>query len=102
MKIKKGDNVLIAAGKDRGKVAKVLKAFPREEKILVEGVQMRHKHVRPKRQGEKGQTIKVPAPFHVSNVKIVCPKCGKATRLGYKMGEKGKKFRICRKCKAEI
>ena len=85
MKIKKGDNVLIISGKDKGKTAKVLKSFPKERKILVDGVNLKKKHVKPKKQGEKGQVIKIPAPFDVSDVKFICPKCSKATRLGYKI-----------------
>jgi|SRR3989344_7542733 len=101
MKVKKGDSVLVTAGKDSGKVAKILKAFPKEGKILVEGVNLKSKHVRPKRQGEKGQVVRVASPFDASNVKFICPKCGKATRLGKKMvGDK--KFRVCKKCKAEF
>lgn len=101
MKIKKGDNILIISGKDKGRMAKVLRSFPKEGKILVEGINTRQKHVKPKRQGEKGQVIKVPSPLNVSNVKFVCPKCGKAVRVGYKI-EKDKKYRVCKKCKSEV
>lgn len=101
MKIKKGDNVLVISGKDKGKTGKVLKSFPKEMRILVEGVNLKQKRIRPKKQGEKGQMVKVAAPFNVSNVKIVCPKCGKPTRVGYKI-ENGKKNRICKKCKSQI
>jgi len=101
MKVKKGDNVLIIAGKDKGRTAKILKSLPKEGKILVEGINLKKKHVRPKREGEKGQIVQVPAPITVSNVKIVCPKCGKATRVGYRI-EGGNKQRICKKCKQEI
>ena len=101
MKIKKGDTVLIISGKDRGKAAKVLKSFPKESKVLIEGMNLRHKRVKPKREGEKGQSIKVPSPLDVSDVKFICPKCGKATRLGYEIKNK-KKFRVCKKCRSEI
>ncbi len=97
MKIKKGDQVLIISGKDRGRKGKVLQAFPKERKVLVEGINLRKKHQRPRRMGEKGQIIQMPAPIDVSNVKLICPKCGKATRVGYKVIEK-KKFKICKKC----
>ena len=101
MKIKKGDNVLVISGKDRGKTAKILKSFPKEGKVLVEGVNLKSKHIRPKKQGEQGQVVKVPSPLNTSNLKFICPKCGKATRLGYKiLGEK--KFRVCKKCKSEF
>jgi len=101
MKIKKGDNVLVTVGKDRGKKGKVLRALPSEGKIVVEGVQVRKKHVRAKRAGEKGQMVETPGVFSVSNVKLVCDKCGKAARVGYRIEGK-RKARICKKCGAEI
>lgn len=101
MKIKKGDQVLIISGKDRVKKGKVLKVFPKESKILVEGINLRKKHQKPKRSGEKGQIITLPASLPVSNAKLICPKCGKATRVGYKITE-GKKYRVCKKCGQEI
>jgi len=101
MKIKKGDTILIISGKDRGRKGKILKAFPREEKILVEGINLKKKHFRPRREGEKGEILQVPAPIPVSNVKLICPKCGKLTRLGFKIID-GKKYRICKKCQSQI
>jgi len=101
MKVKKGDTVLIIAGKDKGRTAKILKSLPKEVKILVEGINLKKKHVRPRRDGEKGQIIQLPAVIDVSNVKVVCPKCGKAVRVGYKT-EKDIKKRICKKCNQEI
>lgn len=101
MKIKKGDNVLVVSGKDRGKKGKVLRAFPRDAKIMVEGANVRKKHVRAKRAGQKGQIVEMPAMFAVSNVKLLCAKCGKTTRVGYKIEGK-KKVRICKKCGAEL
>jgi len=101
MKFKKGDNVLIIAGKDKSRTGKIIKSFPKELKILVEGINLKKKHVRPKREGEKGQIVEVPAALDASNVKIICPKCGKATRVGYKMN-KEQKNRICKKCNQEI
>jgi large subunit ribosomal protein L24 len=101
MKIKKGDTVLVISGKDRGRKGKVLKAFPSERKVLVEGINLRKKHQRPRREGEKGQIVQIPAPIDISNLKLICPKCGKATRVGYKIVEE-KKYRICKKCGQEI
>ncbi len=101
MKIKKGDNILIISGKDSGRTAKVLKSFPKEGNILIEGINLKNKHVKPKKQGEKGQVIKTPAPLDVSNVKFICPKCGKATRIGYKI-ENDRKYRFCKKCQSEV
>ncbi len=106
MKIKKGDQVLVIAGKDRGRKGKVIKALPKEGKVIVEGMNIKKKHIRPRREGEKGQIAQIPAPIDVSNVKLICPKCGKATRVGYKQKVRGDgervKIRICKKCKQEI
>ena len=101
MKVKKGDSVLIIAGKDKGRTGKIMKALPKELKVLVEGINLKKKHVRPKRDGEKGQVVEIPAVMDISNVKVVCPKCGKATRVGYTI-DKDIKKRICKKCKQEI
>jgi large subunit ribosomal protein L24 len=101
MKIKKGDQVIVISGKDRGRKGKVLKVFPKAERIMIEGINLRKKHLRPKRSGEKGQIIETLAPIHVSNIKIICAKCGKATRISYKI-EKKEKYRICKKCAQEV
>ena len=101
MKIKKGDNVRIISGKDRGKNGKVLRVLNEGKKALVEGLNLVKKHSRPRRQGEKGQRISVPAAIHISNLMLVCPKCSRATRVGYKISGKNK-FRVCKKCKGEI
>ena len=101
MKIKKNDTVLIISGKDRGRKGKVFRVFPRKEKIMVEGINIKKKHIRPKKAGQKGQIIKLSAPLPVSNVKLLCLKCNKPTRVGYKIIDK-KKIRICKKCNKEI
>ncbi len=101
MKIKKGDNVLIMKGKDRGRKGKVLRVFPQAKRVLVEGIGMRKKHVRAKRQGEKGQVVEQASPIFVSNVKLICPKCQKAARVGLKIEGKAK-LRICKQCKGTI
>ena len=101
MRIKKGDNVLIIAGKDKGKKAKVLKSFPSKGLILVEGVNIKKTHKRPKRQGEKGQIIEVSFPLDISKAQILCSKCDKPTKIGYKI-EGENKVRICKKCQVEI
>jgi large subunit ribosomal protein L24 len=101
MKIKEKDTVLIISGKDKGKKAKVLMSYPKDGKILVEGVNIRKKHQKPKRTGEKGQIIEKPSPISVSNAKLVCPKCGEPARVGYKTIE-NKKYRTCKKCSQEI
>ena len=86
MKLKKGDSVLIIAGKDKGRTAKILKSLPKELKVLVDGINLKKKHVRPKKEGEKGQVVAIPAPMDVSNVKLVCPKCGKGKLFHLKPG----------------
>ena len=101
MKIKKGDTVLIISGKDKGKKGKLLQVFPKEKRILVEQVNLRKKHQKPKKGGEKGQIIQILAPISVSNVKLICSKCQKAVRVGYKL-EGNKKDRVCKKCEEKI
>src|SRR3989344_2574781 len=101
MKLKKGDTVLVISGKDKKRTAKILRAFPKEGMILIDGINLKSKHLRPKKQGEKGQVIKIPLPMTVANVKLVCPKCSKAVRVGYKISD-GKKFRVCKKCQSEV
>lgn len=101
MKIKKGDIVLVISGKDRGRKGKVIEAFPRQGKVIIEGINLRKKHVKPKKSGEKGQIVETPVPLNASDVKLICPKCGKAVRIGYKLEGK-KKHRICKKCEQEV
>lgn len=96
-KIRKKDKVLIISGKYRGKTGKVLQVFPDRQQVLVENVNMITKHTRPRKQGEKGQKVETPAPLDWSNVKLICPKCNKATRVGFRI-VKDKKFRVCKKC----
>jgi large subunit ribosomal protein L24 len=96
MKIKKGDNVIVISGKDKGKTGAVVKSFPKDGKVLVEGVNIKIIHQRPGKNIQKGQKIEKPMPFNVSNVMIVDPKTKKPTRVKFSM-EKGKKFRITTK-----
>lgn len=98
MRIKKGDNVLIITGKDRGKKGKVITVLPEKNKVVVEGINISIRQVRPRRQGEKGQRVEVATPLDVSNVKLICPQCGKPTRVGFKKLAKIKK-RVCKRCK---
>lgn len=89
------------SGKDREKTGKVLRAYPDERKIVVENLNIIKKHNRPRREGEKGQRVEVPRRVNVSSVALVCPKCEKTTRIGYKVSGK-EKSRICKRCKSEI
>lgn len=102
MKVKKGDNVMIIAGKDRGKSGKILNVFLGKNRIVVDGFNLVKKRIKPKKQGEKGQTASMPAPLNVSNVMIICKNCGRNTRIGYKILENKNKIRICKKCGEEI
>lgn len=96
MKIKKGDNVKVISGKDRGKTGKVLIAFPARDQVLVENVNVKKKHQRATQTNQKGQIVDRPLPIHVSNVMMVDPKTDKPTRVGYKV-EGDKKVRIAKK-----
>jgi large subunit ribosomal protein L24 len=102
MKIRKNDKVKIISGKDKGKTGKVLKVLPSQGKLVVEGLNLLTKHVRPKKEGEKGQKVKFNVPMDASKVMLLCPKCGQPTRLGFRILADKKKSRICKKCKAEI
>ncbi len=101
MRIKKGDQVQIIAGKDKGKKGKVLRTLPSMEKIVVEGLNMMKKHVRPRREREQGQRVEIAAPMPVSNAMLICPNCGKMTRVGYVVSEQ-RKSRVCKKCNKEM
>jgi large subunit ribosomal protein L24 len=105
IRLKKGDNVILLKGKDKKKTGKILKIMAAENKIIVDGLNMVKKHERPKKQGEKGQTVSVARPINLSNVKIICPSCKKATKIVYKLETKGgkvTKIRVCHKCGAKI
>ena len=101
MNIKKDDKVVVLSGKDKGKEGKVLIADPKALKVVVEGVNVATKHQKPRKQGEEGGIIKVEIPIYASKVQLVCPKCGKPTRVGHQIAD-GKKSRVCKKCGAEI
>lgn len=101
MKIKKNDNVLVIAGKDRGKTGKVEKVLPRLKKVVITGINMRKKHLRPSKKYPQGGILEFPAPLDISNVKLICPKCNKPTRVGFEK-IKDKKERKCKKCQEII
>lgn len=96
MKIKKGDTVTVIAGKDKGKKGKVTRSFPREDAVIVEGVNMHKRHRRARRSGQTGQIVEFTAPIHVSNVALVDPKTGKQTRIAMQIKD-GKKVRVAKK-----
>ena len=99
--VKSGDTVVVVAGKEKGKQAKVLGVSPKDSRVLVEGVNVVTKHQKQRSQEDKGGLIKKNAPIDASNVMVVCPDCGKATRVGHKVVD-GKKVRVCKKCGASL
>jgi large subunit ribosomal protein L24 len=102
MRIHKGDQVIVLSGKDKGKKAEVIRAFPAAHKVILEGVNVAKRHAKPTRATQQGGVIDKFMPMHVSSVALVCKSCGKPTRIGMKFDEAGEKVRICRKCGAEL
>ena len=101
MKIRKGDNVIMLNGKDKGKTGKVIKVLAENNRIVVEGLNMLKRAVRARKQGQKGQIISKERSVNAASVALVCKSCGKPTRVGYKF-EGENKVRICKKCKSEV
>lgn len=97
MKIKTNDTVQLLSGKEAGKTGKVVQVFPKENKIVVEGLHIMKKHVRARGEGQKGQVLELSSPIAVGKVMLVCSKCGKPTRVGFKV-EANEKKRVCKKC----
>lgn len=96
-KIKVGDNVRVLSGKDKGKTGKVIQSFPGVKKIVVEGVNIIKKHLKARRQGDKGQKLELSAPMAISKVALLCPHCEKGVRVGFKVDGESKS-RVCKKC----
>jgi len=101
MKIKKGDTVEVLSGNDKGKTGEVLEVIPKTSRVIVKGINIRKKHIKPKKQGEEGGIIPVECSIHSSKVNVVCSKCNKATRIAMKKEGK-EKIRVCKKCGATI
>ena len=101
MNIRKDDKVVVISGKDKGKEGKVLIADPKAGKLVVAGVNVATKHQKPRKQGEEGGIIKVETPIYACKVMVVCPKCGKPTRVAHKL-DAGKNVRVCKKCGANL
>lgn len=102
MNIKKGDTVKIISGNDRGKQGKVIAVIPIENRIVVEGMNMKKKHVRPRKQNQKGELVHIPGAFQASRAMIVCLKCSKPTRVKHAFDDSGKKMRVCRACESPL
>ena len=101
MRIKKGDTVQVLSGNDKGKTGEVLEVMPKTGKVVVKGVNIRKKHVKPRKQGDEGGIIPVECSIFSAKVNVVCPKCNKPTKIGYEM-DKDKKVRVCKKCGAKL
>lgn len=99
MKIRKNDNVLVIAGKDKGKKGKIRFVFPKKSQIMVEGINMIKKHTKAKGGVRQAGIIEREAPIHISDVMLLCNKCNKPTRVGYTFLEDERKVRVCRNCK---
>jgi large subunit ribosomal protein L24 len=102
MKLKKGDEVEVLAGKDIGKRGAVMRVIPETNKVIVDRVNIAKKHQKPTKATMQGGIIDKEMPIHASNVGIVCKSCRKPTRIGYRFNDDGKKTRVCRKCDGDI
>ena len=101
--VKKDDEVLVLAGKDRGKSGRVLRVFPTKKRAVVENINMLRKHTRPNPQKNiKGGVVERESPIHLANLMVICRECGKPTRVSYSLLSDGKKVRTCRKCDGTI
>lgn len=96
--VKSGDKVVIISGRDKGKEGKILEVSPSEGKVIVEGCNMATKHVKPRKMGAAGGLVQAETAVYASKVMLVCPKCGKATRLAHKVAADGSKKRVCKSC----
>jgi len=102
MFVKKNDLVKVISGESRGKTGKILRVFPETERIVVQGINLRWKHMRRSQEHPHGARIQKELPIHMSKVKIVCPQCNKPARVGYRITESGVKSRVCKKCAQPI
>jgi len=102
MKIRKNDNIIVIAGKDKGKKGTVRYAYPRTEKVVAEGINMIKRHAKPRTATDPGGILHREAPIEISNVMLVCGKCNQPARVGYRFLEKGGKVRFCKKCNEVI
>ena len=101
MKLKKGDKVVVIAGKDKGKKGKIERVFPKESKILIPGINVFKRHLKRKDEKHPGGIVEISKPLPVGKVALICPKCGQKTRVGYKIVA-NEKLRVCKKCGEEV
>lgn len=102
MKILKNDKVFITTGKDRGKTGEVTRVLLKTGQVVVTGINIVKKAVKPSKKTPQGGIVELTKPLNVSNVAVICPKCGKAARLSYVIAKDGKKARVCKKCQAVV
>ncbi|MBF0329783.1 MAG: 50S ribosomal protein L24 [Nitrospirae bacterium] len=102
LKIKKNDTVVVLTGKNKGKSGRVLSVHPSKEKLIIEGINVVKKHMKPNKQYSQGGIIDKESPVHISNAMLICPKCSKPTRIGNALLDEGRKARTCKKCKEVI
>ena len=102
IKIKKGDTIKVMAGKDKGKTGKVEKVFPKQAKVLVAGVNIYKRHLKPRGEGKPGGIIDIVKPLPLANVALLCPKCQQPTRVGFIFDKQKEKLRICKKCQEQL
>lgn len=102
MKIRRDDTVLVIAGKDRGKKGKVRQSLPEESRVVVDGINMVKRHMRPRGTVRQAGIIEREAPLHISNVALICTKCNRPTRIGFRFLEDGSKVRVCKECNEVI
>jgi large subunit ribosomal protein L24 len=102
LRIKKGDTAIVLTGKDKGKQGRVLSVLPKKERVIIEGLNIIKKHMRPNKQYTQGGIIEKEAPIHISNVMLICPKCNKPTRIANAVLDDGRKQRRCKKCNEVI
>ncbi len=101
MKIRKGDKIKVMAGKDKGRDGVIDRVYPKSNRVLIQKINIYKKHIKKSEKMPQGGVVEVPRPLNVSKIMLVCPKCGKVTRVGYKV-EKDKKYRVCKKCESKI
>ena len=102
MRIHKGDQVIVRSGKDKGKKAEVVRALPKSDKVILEGVNIAKRHAKPTRATQQGGVIDKFMPVQVSTVALLCKSCDQPTRVGMKFNKNGDKVRFCRKCGSEL
>jgi large subunit ribosomal protein L24 len=100
--LKKNDQVEVIAGKDKGRVGKILRVLPDSDKAVVERINMVKRHTKPKEMNQQGQIVEKEVPIHISNLQLICPECTKTGRIGKKILEDGTKIRFCKSCGGSI